>query len=36
VEDRIEAIEIFRGAGDNDLHFRFVGMARGHQFILNV
>jgi hypothetical protein len=35
-EDRIDAIEILHDQADADLHFRFIGTARGRQFILNV
>jgi hypothetical protein len=36
VKDRVDAIEALHNAGEDDLHFRFIGTSRGHQFVLNI
>ena len=35
-EDRIEAVEVLHDRTEADLHFRFMGIARRRQFVLNV
>ena len=36
MEDGIEAREALNIANSDDLHFRFLGSARGRQFVVNV
>jgi len=36
VEDQIDAVEVLHNTGDADLHVRFIGMAKGRQFLVNV
>jgi hypothetical protein len=36
VEDQIDAVEVLHNTGDADLHIRFIGMAKGRQFLVNV
>jgi hypothetical protein len=36
LENCVAAAEIFHCAGDDDLHFRFIGTAKGHLFVLNI
>ena len=33
---QVEATEILHGDNPTDLHFRYIGMAKGRQFIVNV
>ncbi|MDE2462204.1 MAG: hypothetical protein KGO02_00605 [Alphaproteobacteria bacterium] len=36
MEDQIDAVEVLHNTGDADLHIRFIGMAKGRQFLVNV
>lgn len=36
MDDGIDALEVLHKEGDQDLHFRFFGMAMDRQFIVNI
>jgi len=36
VEYQIDAVEVLHNTGDADLHVRFIGTAKGRQFLVNV
>lgn len=36
MEDQIDAVEVLHNAGDADLHTRYIGIAKGRQFLVNV
>lgn len=36
MEEEVEATEILHNPNDRDLYFRFIGTAKGRQFIVNV
>jgi hypothetical protein len=33
---RVEAMEVVNGGSPEDLHFRYIGTAKGRQFVVNV
>jgi hypothetical protein len=36
MEDQIDAVEVLHNTDDADLHVRFMGIAKGRQFLVNV
>jgi hypothetical protein len=36
MDDQVEAVEVLHNEGTDDLHFRYIGTAKGRQFVLNV
>jgi hypothetical protein len=36
MEDRLDATELLHNGDDADLHFRFLGVAKGREFVVNV
>lgn len=36
MEDQVEAVEVLHNAGAEELHFRYIGIAKGRQFIVSV
>jgi hypothetical protein len=36
MNDQVEAVEVLHNQNAEDLHFRYIGTARGRQFVLNV